>query len=337
MHKVMVATLLGVLAVGCDAQDEIPIRTLLKDSGTPTGSGGSGGGSSTTGGMSGSAMTTGTGGSVGAGGSNGQAGTAGTGGGSGGGSMPDASSDATNAADSSSADMGVDTGMGYPEASTCAGYAVVFNGFAYGTINTRPVQDDFTLEAWIKTTDARTGATPDFFLGSGLIYADVPGVANDFGTSILNNKFAFGVGNPDTTILSTTSVNTGQWVHVAATRKMSTGEIQVFVNGTMEISKVVAQTASLTASASMSLGANVVDNRYFTGTMDEVRIWSTVRTQVEISSNMHKRMTGSEAGLVGYYRFDQPGADTATDLSSKMGDASLVGPDWAPSDAPICN
>ena len=71
--------------------------------------------------------------------------------------------------------------------------------------------------------------------------------------------------------------------------------------------------------------------------MDEVRIWSVVRTQAEISANMHKRMQGNEASLVGYYRFDQPGSDTATDLSPKMGDATMVGADSVVSDAPICN
>ena len=119
---------------------------------------------------------------------------------------------------------------------------------------------------------------------------------------------------------------------------MSTGPIEVFVNGTMEASATVAQTSSLTASASLSLGANTVDARYDTGAMDEVRIWSVVRTQAEISANMHKRMQGNEANLVGYYRFDQPGSDTATDLSPKMGRTrTMVGAASVVSDAPICN
>jgi hypothetical protein len=332
MQKLSIAPLLTVLLVACEAQDNFPVR-FSHDSGTQsTGSGGSGG--STTGGMSGSAVTTGAGGSSGTSGSNSQGGSGGTGGTP----VSDASSDVAAMVDSSTpADTGGGAGGGYPDASTCAGYSVVFNGFAYGTISSRPVQDDFTIEAWIKTTDARTGAN-NFFEGSGLIYADVPGVHDDYGSSVLNGKFAFGVGNPDTTLMSTTTVNTGQWIHVAGTRKMSTGEIQLFVNGTMEASQTVAtQTRSLTASVSMSLGANVVDNRYFTGEMDEVRIWSTVRTQGEISANMGKRMTGNEAGLAGYYRFDSPGSDTAKDLSSKMGDATLIGPDWAVSAAPVCN
>jgi hypothetical protein len=325
-QKPLIALIFAVLLAACDAQD-IPFKTTDSGLGSTVTSTGGGTGNPTTGGMSGSVSITGAGGTTGTGGSSGESGSSG----SGGSPITDASSDTAAIVDSSA-----DTSGGYPEASTCAGYAVVFNGFAYGTIATRPVQDDFTLEAWIKTTDARTGMT-NFFEGSGLIYADVPGKANDFGSSLLNGKFAFGVGNPDTTIVSSSTVNTGQWVHVAATRKMSTGEIQVFVNGTMEASQVVAQTSSLNASVSMSLGANVNDNRYFTGTMDEVRIWNVVRTQGDISTNMHKRMNGDEAGLVGYYRFDQPGADIAKDLSTKMGDATLVGPDWAVSDAPICN
>src|SRR5439155_25251518 len=108
----------------------------------------------------------------------------------------------------------------------------------------RVVQDDFTLEAWIQTSSSLAGT--NFYQGNGLIYADVGGSANDFGAAILSDKFAFGVGNPDTTIVSTTTVTTGQWVHVAATRRRTTGEIQVIVNGQLESAMTVAQTASLT-------------------------------------------------------------------------------------------
>jgi hypothetical protein len=276
---------------------------------------------------------------TGAGGSGvgGSFGTGGTGGSGTGGDVADAAGGSAAMDASSAVDVGVDTGTSYPEASTCAGYAVSFNGFSYGSV-TRPVQDDFTLEAWINTTDARTGMS-NFYEGSGLIYADVSGMANDFGSSVLNGKFAFGVGNPDTTLLSTTTVNTGQWVHVAATRKMSTGEIQLFVNGTMEASMTVAaQTSSLNANANMTIGANTVDGRYFTGQIDEVRIWSVVRSAADISANMGKRMQGNEAGLAAYYRFDEPGVDVTPDLSSRKMDLSLVGPpDWVASTAPICN
>ena len=87
------------------------------------------------------------------------------------------------------------------------------------------MQDDFTLEAWIKSnTPSLTGM--QYWEGSGLLWADVIGEYDDFGASILNNKLAFGVGNSGAalpTIVSVSSVIDNQWTHVAVTRKMSTG------------------------------------------------------------------------------------------------------------------
>src|SRR5262249_10353372 len=151
----------------------------------------------------------------------------------------------------------------------------------------------FTLEAWIKTrTPSLTGTR--FWEGSGLLWADLNGNHDDFGVSILNDKLAFGVGNPsgtEPTILGTSSVVTGQWTHVAVTRKKSTGEIQVLVNGVVETSMVVAmQTKSLSAQASMTIGGDVFDNRYFTGVIDEVRAWNVVRSAGDIVSTMQQRL-----------------------------------------------
>src|SRR5260370_15794896 len=86
-----------------------------------------------------------------------------------------------------------------------------------------------------------------FFKGNGLIYGDCGGAPEDLGTALVNNHFALGIGNPDTTIQSTTDVTTGQWFHVAATRSASTGMIQVYVNGTMEAGETRANMPSLPA------------------------------------------------------------------------------------------
>jgi hypothetical protein len=209
----------------------------------------------------------------------------------------------------------------------------------------RPVQDDFTLEAWIKASTPGLMAGTNFWQGSGLLYADSPGDADDFGAVVLGSKFAFGIGNPNTTLLSASDVTTGSWVHVAATRRKSTGEIQVFVNGTMEGSIAVpAQNRSLVAQPNLTIGGNAIDNRYFTGIIDEVRAWSVVRSATEIASTMRKRLTGTEPGLVGYWRFDEGTGITTADSSPGVPDASVVknngdlyGPiNWVASDAPVC-
>jgi hypothetical protein len=227
-----------------------------------------------------------------------------------------------------------------PDVAPCvAGYAAQFTGASSLSV-ARPVQDDFTLEAWIKTTASRSGTM--FYHGNGVIYADAPpGTnplgSNDFGTSILKNKFAFGIGNPDTTLLSTSTVTTGEWVHVAATRNRAAGEMRVFVNGVDENTTSTTQMGSLTDQVTLTLGCTLNDQNHFIGLMDEVRIWNVARTEAEIAATMRQRLTGNEPGLVAYWRFDDRGGPTAVDSSPTKADATIAGTlEWIASDAPIC-
>jgi Concanavalin A-like lectin/glucanases superfamily len=258
-----------------------------------------------------------------------------TSGGAGTGGAAGAVSDASSGGSGGLADASSD---GAP----CAGFALQFNGTSsYATLN-RPVQNDFTLEAWIKpsaTLPVLTGT--QIYQGYGIIYADVNTTTNDFGTSLVNGKFAFGVGNPDTNVQSASLITNGQWSHVAATRSMTTGVIQVIVNGVVDGTLTTTQTGVLSAPPTIALGADTIDRHFFNGLMDEVRLWSVVRTPADIVATMHQRLTGAEVGLVGYYRFDEGSGATATDSSPTHGNAMLVGTDggatgaWVASDAPV--
>ncbi len=55
---------------------------------------------------------------------------------------------------------------------------------------------------------------------------------------------------------------------------------------------------------------------YYQGEIDELRFWSTKRTQTEIRDNMCVRLAGNETGLIGYYRFDNASGTTLTDLQT---------------------
>jgi hypothetical protein len=229
---------------------------------------------------------------------------------------------------------------------TNAGGALQFN---LGTVGNavqvgRNLQDDFTLEAWIRTT-ATWPHGSQFFEGAPIIYADVPFTANDFGTSLLNDHFAFGLGNPDTTIQSTSAINTGNWVHVAAVREEATGTIRVYVNGVEEASQSGLNSGPLDSPLVVNFGANLNDGRFFEGQMDEVRFWNTPRTTAQIQGDMFNTLTGSEPGLVGYWNFDEGSGTVAHDLSPAHNDAALGGlgaqfdprriPDWVTSTAPV--
>lgn len=185
----------------------------------------------------------------------------------------------------------------------------------------RPVADDFTLEAWIRTTVS--GAGPNFWDGPPVWHSDVNGANSDFGSSIQNGKLSFGMGAPDLTVVGATNVATGDWVHVAVTRVKSTGTVTLYVNGVQDGVRTGMSTASLTANPTMDIGANFNNAHFFSGRIDEVRAWNIVRTATQIQATMKQPLAGNEPGLVGYWRFDETSGDTAADTSPTHASGTL--------------
>lgn len=175
---------------------------------------------------------------------------------------------------------------------------------------TRPVSDDFTIEFWMKTT--QTGASgPYWYYGIGLVDAESQSGANDYGTALVGNKLAFGIGNPDFTIVSNAIVNDGTWKHVAVTRTKTTGVIKIYINGVLDNSGTASNVGSLTAPTDIKIGKIQTTTNYFNGTLDEIRVWNYERTASQISGSMNAELLGNETGLVVYYNCNQ-GRSNAT-------------------------
>ena len=61
-----------------------------------------------------------------------------------------------------------------------------------------------------------------------------------------------------------------------------------------------------------------------------MRIWNISRTGTDIANNNRKRLTGSEPGLVSYYKFNEGAGDIAKDFNTsrevkKRNDATIYG------------
>jgi hypothetical protein len=151
---------------------------------------------------------------------------------------------------------------------------------------TRVVQDDFTLMAWIKTDTDGISLGAQGYQGSGLIWSDVGGVANDFILAVLGTKLSFFCGNPDLSVNSDRDVVTGQWVHVAAVRNLQEQQISIYIDGELEKTLDHPNTNPLDAHDVIAVGGNVLDSRYYTGLIDEVRIYDHSLTGVEVLSAM---------------------------------------------------
>jgi hypothetical protein len=127
------------------------------------------------------------------------------------------------------------------------GNALNFDGDNDYGIIPKNVSGDFTIEYWMKTTQSGTTGG----LGTGIIDNEVSGVSGDIRNYLKGNKVYFDIGKgSDVEIGSNTTVNTGQWFHVAMTRNATTGLMRLYINGNLE-TNATGGTGALTAGSNL--------------------------------------------------------------------------------------
>lgn len=140
------------------------------------------------------------------------------------------------------------------------------------------------------------------------------------------------------------SVPVEGWCHLAWGYD-GAGHFQFVVNGVKATipkpgdgSAVLATTPGiLTLGGSQSFGLEGWE-----GALDEVRVWSVLRTEEEIRRDMRIKLRGSEPGLIAYYNLDEGAGTTADDIKRKVGHKlsfctagnGLGGPCPSPNNAP---
>jgi predicted alpha-1,6-mannanase (GH76 family) len=191
-----------------------------------------------------------------------------------------------------------------------------FNGINSYVQITNRVDNDFTIAFWVKTTQA--AGTGEWYNGAGLVDGDSPGTANDFGTALLGGKFAFGVGNPDTTISSTVAINDGNWHQCVATRQQATGLMKIYVDGALSATGYAGRN-TLNASARLLFGAIASGVGYFNGSLDDIKVFS-------------RALSDNEAYAL-YNASVRPPAAAPTDLTVTAANGRAQLSWWAASDA----
>ncbi|HEX7652103.1 MAG TPA: LamG-like jellyroll fold domain-containing protein, partial [Verrucomicrobiae bacterium] len=167
------------------------------------------------------------------------------------------------------------------------GNALYYDGISDYVQIANPITPGFTICCWINTTQQFPQVDPTYN-GTGIIWADVGGAANDFilgGTRSAGgiNRLSFFAGGSETTVSGVPPINTGQWVHLAVTRDASTGTIKLYVNGVLDGSGV-GGTNLLNANAIVNIGGNTLDGHFFNGAIDDVRFYSRVLSASELGT-----------------------------------------------------
>jgi len=188
-----------------------------------------------------------------------------------------------------------------------------------------------TMEAWINPGSTATyKAIVGKFVGAPYRGYDCYFHDGKIGCDVRATSGQVGCGS-----LSNIPVN--QWTHVAYTYDgISTSTM--YINGNLDSVGSNAGGPITSAPTPLKIGKPWDGNpiNYFSGTIDEVRIWNIARTQEEIQGAMNRPLTSNEinsGNVAGYWNFDD---GTADDLSpygnhgTLMGDAEIVD-----SDAPI--
>ncbi|MEL1247141.1 LamG-like jellyroll fold domain-containing protein [Flavobacterium helocola] len=153
----------------------------------------------------------------------------------------------------------------------------------------------FSIEAWIRVASFTQEWQTVISKG-----AEGPRI-HRFGVS---DFIAFGTGPADD-LVSTVSVNDGNWHHIAAT--CNNGFKSLYVDGVLQGTQTVG-TPLITNNDNVRIGSQIDSYspiRAFHGDIDDVRFWSVAKTQTEINNSKNLELVGNETGLVAYYNFNQ--------------------------------
>ncbi|MHC4095188.1 MAG: LamG-like jellyroll fold domain-containing protein [Planctomycetota bacterium] len=216
-----------------------------------------------------------------------------------------------------------------------------------GNSESLDVSSELTFSTWFKanTLPARSPEGANWFIGK-----DIYGKRSyDFGLWKINHGGVRlvaqinGLNRPDNG--ANTNIEIETWYHAVVTYDGS--KITYYLNGNFD-------------GAAPSINVQVTDEtlyigrrgyigfeEHFDGIIDEVAIYNRALSVGEVRANMHKRLTGDEPGLVGYWDFDEGQGQIVYDLSGngnngRLGstpDVDAGDPAWIESDAPTgrCN
>jgi hypothetical protein len=202
-------------------------------------------------------------------------------------------------------------------------YSQKFNGdqiFISTNNTTLNLGSTFTMEAWV-------------YLKSASAYGIVMGKtlnprSNDpfqnyvisFDSSGLKPEVVqtTGISGSYSSATSPTPIILNTWTHLAAS--LNLGILKLYVNGILAATQSSPGIPNILPDVPFSIGSGATPNSQttccgITGSIKQVRIWNTERTDSQILSNKDINLTGSELGLLACYPMNESSGQLITDIS----------------------
>ena len=171
----------------------------------------------------------------------------------------------------------------------------------------------FTLEAWVKGTDAGGCSS---IAGKGFTTAWWVGVCGTTLRSYIQGTSSRFNGG---------TVSTTDWTHIAVTYDGTTRKH--YVDG--ELVATHDNTGPMTTNSSAVRIDSDVSWNFSFGDIDELRFWNVARTRDDIRANINKTINAPQTGLVAVYHLDGNGADAIAGHNGSLTNAAFVAPTLA--------
>ena len=156
---------------------------------------------------------------------------------------------------------------------------------------------DATLMAWIKLDPTFSGNGD--VAGQGLMRMYVNG-----STKKLHSYYITSTGSSAYGSSSTSTLDTNQWYHVAISYEGASGMTKLYVNGELEstgsIPAGTLSTDPIYADPDFNIGRNSrLDNYYFKGAVDEVRVFDAVLTEDQLQQMVYQEIEQDGVNIKG--------------------------------------
>lgn len=193
-----------------------------------------------------------------------------------------------------------------------------------GLFSEKSSASPFTIEWWMKPTDNKDDCQ--------IMATDAFSI-----TETSKGGLSIGFGADDRMTVDNGTLEKESWDHYAFTFNAGAGVF--YKNGTAIATRTFTTKSVMPSSWTNGLRVGNATNSANV-TIDELRIWNSARTQLELLQNLNARMLDakSQTALEGYFRFDEAATETPQDYSSHNRSALRrnIGPEgdmWSASNA----
>jgi len=183
-----------------------------------------------------------------------------------------------------------------------------------------------TIETWIKWNPS-TATDIQFVCAKSIEQMEIH-------TGAIANRLRF-IPTPGVYLDVPNCLPVNQWTHIACVYNPSATFAAIYINGVLtpftNSSSLPLTTAIANSTYPLLIGKRGNDTFPFKGTIEEFKLWNTVRTQAQIQADMVAEATGKESGLAAYYNFnlglgsaDNTALTTLIDKTSNANNGTLT-------------